>query len=104
MEISQFEWVCTDPNNQQYGRQISDMIFEFKEPLFDYKFEGITPKRFKTDEEIKIAINLSEYSENDMYDYVSSYYGYDDFKEFLKTNEGRWVIAECIFELESGNY
>ena len=25
------EWQCTDPDNEQYGRYISDRIYEFKE-------------------------------------------------------------------------
>ncbi len=80
------QWVCTDPDREQYGRQISDRLFEFKE------------------EDVQQIVDLIDYSEDSMYDLVCSYYGWDDFQEFLKTPDGLWIIAECIFEQESGLY
>ncbi len=94
------QWTCTDPDNKQYGRQLSERVFEFKEKNRYHDLDHDNSEG----EEIEMTINLDQYSENSMYDMVCAYYGYDAFKEFLKTNEGLWIIAECIFEQESSQY
>lgn len=84
-------WTCTDPDAGQYGRQISEKVYNFKEK----DFEG---------DIIEMTIDLSEYDNDSMYHHVCAYYGYQDFEEMLTTEDGRWIIAECIFESLSGNY
>lgn len=104
MENNEIAWTCTDPSNDQYGRQLSKDVFEFKEPEFDYDYSGTAPKRCTTGDIIQMTIDLSEYDNDSMYHHVCAYYGYKDFEDFLLTEDGRWIIAECIFESLSGNY
>ena len=84
-------WVCTDPDNHQYGRQIGDTIFEFKEkdPM------GHWPE---------MVIDLKSYTETQQEHFVSGYYTnlqevFDEYGDFAD-----WIIAECIFEQKSGLY
>lgn len=91
------EWTCTDSDNEQYGRQIDVNVFEFKEKnrgLFDYE----------PDEFIEITINLDDYDEKEIQENISSYYrSIEEMKE-IYDDEWLWVVAECIFEQESGLY
>lgn len=73
------KWICTDIDNKQYGRKISENIYEFKE-------RGV-----------KLTIDLDEYTSEEMKEAYLSYY----FPIGHLTN---WIIAECIFEQESGLY
>jgi len=88
---TEITWTLTDSSTEQYGRQISTDVYEFKEKDFEGDF-------------VQMTIDLSEYDNDSMYHHVCAYYGYADFEEFLKTDEGRWIIAECIFESINGNY
>ena len=91
------EWVCTDLDNEQYGRQISENVYEFKE-----KNRGLS--EYKDDEFIEITIDLDDYSSNDAENHVSAYYsGIDEVKQIYGA-DFEWIIAECIFEQESGLY
>lgn len=101
METKEIKWVCTDPDNKQYGRQLAERVFEFKERNRFYD-----PNDDNSDDEfIQMTINLDHYSKSSMYDRVHPYYGWEDFNEFLETPpDGLWIIAECIFEQESGLY
>jgi hypothetical protein len=91
------EWKYTDFDNEQYGRQISKNVYEFKERnrgLLDYE----------EDEFIQMTIDLDDYSSDYVNDCISSYYsGIDKVKE-IYGEDSDWVIAECIFEQESGLY
>jgi len=79
-------WTCTDEDNQQYGRQLSERIFEFKE-------------RGYTD-----IIKLDDYNLKEINNIISSYYlSIEELKKEYKENSD-WIIAECIFEQESGLY
>lgn len=73
------KWILTDPNNKQYGRKITENIYEFKE-------RG-TQK----------TIDLNEYTSEQMKKAYEPY----GFPVGSLTN---WIIAECIFEQESGLY
>ena len=75
------KWICTDPDNQQYGRRISKTVFEFKE-------RGQ-----------QLIINLDSYNYSGKWNYCSAYYSKEDFEKLAN-----WIIAECIFEQESGLY
>lgn len=91
------KWICTDIDNQQYGRKRTDLntwAFEFKE-------KGVE----------KTIIDLEDYDIEKMQFYIScygyslnpasSYFIFDIYKNKEAVN---WVIAECIFEQECGNY
>lgn len=90
------EWVCTDPDSQQYGRRITEFIFDFKQ-------EKSLPQ----------TINLAHYTDQQIEGIINSY-GYTlktpiFFKDGLRNvrevygEEANWVIAECIFETELVN-
>ena len=77
-------WVCTDPDAKQYGRQLTETSFEFKE---GDKHE---------------VIDLNDYKVEEIEEYISAY-GYslhptdkNIYKEYGK--HSGWIIAECLFE------
>ncbi len=95
-EDYQSEWVCTDPDNKQYGRQLSENKFEFREKNHNVKEYN--------DEEIEMTIDLDDYNEERQRYYALGYY---NSLEHLKEEYGdqwKWILAECIFEQESGLY
>ena len=107
-------WSKTDPDNHQYGRQLSDGVFQFKE--FDRNNYEINTKEYGSEAEfIDAVFNKSEFWEEDtivlanfnddeIRGHVSAYY---DSLEQLKEIYGKdsnFIIAECIFEQQSGMY
>lgn len=91
------DWVCTDFDNEQYGRQLSETKFEFKE-----KNRGLID--YEEDEIIHFGVDLSKYSEKEIDDVARTYYGsLDELKEQCG-DSWQWILAECIFEQESGLY
>jgi len=90
-------WKCTDLDNEQYGRQISTNVYEFKE-----KNRGLID--YEENEFIQITIDLDDYSSDYTENCVSAYYsGIDEVKQIYGA-DFEWIIAECIFEQESGLY
>jgi hypothetical protein len=91
------EWICTDPDNEQYGRQISERVFEFKEL-------ATNEDEYDIGEHIELTINLDDYTEEDIENVASYYYGsLVELKEQCG-DSWEWILAESIFEQESGNY
>ena len=94
------EWICTDPDNQQWGRKIAPGVYEFKEYNRFYN-----PDDDNSDDKIiEMTIVLSHYTPEQIWEHVSSYY---DSMEQLYGYYGassEWIIAECIFEQESAQY
>lgn len=91
------EWVCTDGSLDQWGRQISENVYEFKE-----RNRGLDD--YDKDEFIQITIDLDDYSSTYVEDCISAYYtGIDEVKSTYG-EDFEWIIAECIFEQESGLY
>ena len=87
------EWKCTDPDVNQWGRQLGEGIYEFYDddtPYTVVKLADYTP------EEKEEAINAYGYTldlnqdKRNNFTYIKSLYP-DDWE---------WIIAECIFELE----
>lgn len=89
----QIEWVCTDPDNNQFGRQLLDRVFEFKED----------------DKNLIIDLNMYEIKEQE---HAINSYGYtllsgaNKNPELQNINElygdsTDWIIAECLFELDN---
>lgn len=102
------DWICTDGDNEQYGRKISDRVYTFKElereflgSFSDEEIIGIfdSPQYWEEQE-----INLDEYSQEEVEKYISAYY--TDLNEVFNIygDDSNWIIAECIFEQKSGNY
>lgn len=91
------DWICTDIDNQQYGKQLSRSIFLFKEKSRDLD-------EYDEGEDIELLINLDDYSKEEIDDYISSYYEDIHELEAMYGTDSNWIIAECIFEQESGLY
>lgn len=91
------DWICTDLDNKQYGRQLSETRFEFKE-----KNRGLL--EYDEYEFIEFEINLNDYSEKKIDEVARDYYSsLDELKEICGKN-WQWILAECIFEQENGLY
>lgn len=85
------EWVCTDPNNDQWGRWLGGRLFEFKEPDFDGDI-------------VQFVVDLNSYTDEEVQKHISAYYrDVEEVKE-IYGDSCDWVIAECIFEQETGMY
>ncbi len=86
------KWVCTDSDTQQYGRQINETTFQFKEKGKD-----------------KSIVDIKKYSNEQIENIINSY-GYtlepnhrtnnNQNIHVLYGEEANWIIAECIFESE----
>ena len=83
------DWICTDLDENQYGRQLTPICFEFR------------------DNEIESAIiRIGQYDINKIENIINAY-GYTLFesKSGLENivlqygHTARWIIAECIFEM-----
>ncbi len=93
------EWTCTDPDNQQYGRKIGDGHYEFKE-----RNPGFEINPIEEDEWVQIDIILAHYTDAEIKKHVSAYYNsLEELKEIYGDN-WEWIVAECIFEYETGFY
>jgi len=102
-------WVCTDSDNFQYGRRLSTYRFEFKE--FD---RDEYPEEFKALKEDKLnfvesyfiesIIDLEKYSMKEIMKHTEGYY--DNLDEIAEQygKDFTWIVAECIFEQDSGLY
>jgi hypothetical protein len=91
-EIFSKEWKLTDSDTNQYGRQLTDLSFEFKE---DGKEETIIDLSDYTKEEIESIINSYGYTLGKVtINGLSSIHG-------LYGVDTNWIIAECIFETEN---
>lgn len=82
--MEKIEWICTDPDTKQYGRQISEKVFEFKENGSD-----------------EMTIDLDHYSDDQIKRHISAYYDSLDQLKEIYGSDSNWIIAECIFERES---
>lgn len=104
LNAERIEWVITDPDNFQLGRQIGDRLYEFKEYLEDK--EDITLDEALTREEnwTQYYIDLDTYSDAEQESVAGTYYGsLDELKEQCG-DAWQWILAECIFEQETGLY
>lgn len=117
-------WTCTDPNNFQFRRKISDKIYEFKEfdmsllnpnttssleyikdkeklglELFTEKYWGNTTLWFNEE------IDLDDYNEDDIKEVLDTYgYEYEDGLVVYPNGDSYAddaLIAECIFEQDT---
>lgn len=84
------EWIQTDASTNQYGRKLSETVFEFKEDGREQERMDITDF---TDEEKESAINAFGYTlgpSTDRHTNIIEEYG----------DNANWIIAECLFELD----
>lgn len=106
-------WTLTDPDNHQYGKKILDGHYRFKE--LDWYYFGMSnisdiedvyleDNWNNSDLWIEIDVVLSHYTDEEIRKVVSAYYGsLEELKE-VYGESSEWIIAECIFEQETGNY
>jgi len=85
------EWKLTDGDTNQYGRQLTDVLFEFKE-----------------DGKEETGIDLSAYRNKEIEGVINSYgYTLHKSKKGLENvydlygKDANWIIAECIFETDT---
>ena len=85
----QAQWVVTDSDdNNQQGRQITDVLFEFKDDITE-----------------ATVIDVSGFTNGEIEGVINGY-GYTLHKDKkglqnihkLYENEANWIIAECMFE------
>lgn len=91
------EWICTDPATEQYGCKLSDGVYEFKEK--DYLQEESSDTNI-----IQKVIIIADYKQCDIEKHISPYYDSIEEIERIYGDDAEWIIAECIFEQESGLY
>ena len=93
------DWICTDPDNDQWGRKLGDGHYEFKEsnPAFE-----INP--VENEEYVQMDILIDQYSSPVIEGIVGSYYSSLANLKEQNGDNWEWVLAECIFEFETGFY
>lgn len=88
--MEEVKWVCTDPDEKQYGRHLGGRVFEFKQNIL------------LGDDIIRVGseIDLDDYTDDEINDHLSPY-GWS-ITELINDNESNvsaeWIMAECIFE------
>lgn len=108
-------WKLTDPDNFQYGRQVSLGVFQFKEfNRNDYSFEN--PEHYEDKQEFidtvfdnpvfweEDTIVLANFNEHEIREHISTYYDSLEQLQEIYGDEWEWIVAECIFEQQSGLY
>ena len=106
------KWTCTDPDTLQYGRQISDGVYEFREWKKEYCGGGVVGSvEFRTDVICwndskywnEATITLSDYRYKGIDETVSNY-GHVLLDNYLldgySLEDSKWLIAKCLFEEE----
>ena len=107
-------WKLTDPDNYQYGRKIKNGIYEFKEfdrinyeiNLNDYPNKEIFIDTVFDNSEFweEITIVMANYKDEEIKKHISAYYDSIDQIKKIYGSDWEWIVAECIFEQESGLY
>lgn len=104
------EWVCTDADECQFCRKISDTEFEYiqlkseKLKRFVQSFQlnnkhllEVLNDKTKVCDWYQDEINVEDYDADEIADYISPYGGILDGSEGAVRNQ---LIAECIFETD----
>ena len=104
-------FTCTDPDNFQFGKELSDNKFRFVEidriTLFDL-FDSEKIHEIDSTELIEYGdwfdevIDLDNYTELDINTIIKGYYdSVEVMKEIYGEPNYKFIIAECIFEQET---
>lgn len=114
VDCPKLDWKLTDPDNHQYGRKVSEGVFQFRE--FDRNLYSINLDDYPT-EEIFIetiwdnsvfwkedTIVLEDFNENEILMHISPYYNSLEQVKEIYGNDWQWIVAECIFEQTNGLY
>lgn len=99
-------WILTDPNLYQYGRYIGGTHYEFKEfDRYNYTYPSDIDSVFEDDQYWEeMTIVLSHYSDKQIEKYIKGYYDSIDEVKDIYGSDWEFIVAECIFEQESGLY
>jgi len=116
VDYSVLVWKLTDPDNHQYGREVSPGVFQFKEfdrnnyisrnTGDDYEEEKRFIDRVFDDNEfwIEDTIVLTNFTDKEIRGHVSAYYNSLEALKEIYGKDSDFIIAECIFEQSSGLY
>lgn len=96
------QWILTDGDTNQWGRQLTEHSWEFKQ---DEKYDEFLSRT------IQFKIDLTEYSVEEIESCINCYgYTLHPFSDLNFQNiyeqyelEALWIIAECLFEQEIVN-
>lgn len=83
------EWICTDPDCNQWGRKVGERTYEFKQ---DNKYGEVVVTE-------QLTIDLNEWTPPEIEDHLSAYdWSIEQLKEENDLEDAEWLMAECIFE------
>lgn len=92
------QWTCTDIDNLQYGRKLSDNTYEFKEGEENsehFKHNVIDLKKYLLSQ-IEECINSFGYT---LHPCTPNAYKQNIYELYHTVEQVNWIIAECLFEL-----
>jgi hypothetical protein len=95
-KLSREGWQQTDADSNQYGRKLKGNRYEFREEVMNPIFDNYG-------EIIQFEVDLNEYLPEEIENHCSAYGGVDEINEQYG-EQANFIIAECIFEQESGLY
>lgn len=83
-------WTLTDVDRNQWGRKLSEGIYEFKEG--------------EDEDEVRATIVLADYTLQEQIECLSAFnYKWEAISKTFRDSQGcvvsDWVIAECVFEM-----
>lgn len=93
--ITNGKWEYTDPDTQQYGREISEFVWEYKQPDVNGGEPEVIDMRKYTVDQIESAINTFGYTLGS-----NGNYKLNIWQEYKL--HALQIICECLFELEEG--
>lgn len=94
-----FGWSCTDLDNEQYGKKLGEGHYIFREKNTKYELNPDEENKW-----IEFDILMETYTDSDIDNFISGYYDSIDEIKTLYGDDWEWIVAECIFEQESGLY
>lgn len=86
------DMVCTDGDRNQYGKKLVNGHYQFMEYSEQDK------------EWVEMDILLKHYTDEQIDIHISAYYNSVQHIKELYEDSWEWIVAECIFEQESGLY
>jgi hypothetical protein len=90
-------WKVTDPSCNQMMKVLGEQVFLFKE-------DRIVNPETKETEIYESKIDLSEYTQEQMFDSVRTFgYSFNEMCTWIDEGTNLSLIAECIFETKSYN-
>ena len=104
------EWSCTDPDTMQFCRKVDNTTFEYIQLRVEKLCQFVTIFHLNNKHLLEVLndkthindwyqdeIDVLEYDENDVREYVAPYGG-EDFLKGSKGDNRTQLICECIFE------